>query len=172
MKLYISGVVGFQSLINKYFFEGQIIKRLLNLLFFTVLFSFSQAAFSLTVSDLAVKQNTKVSFHLMAKNHSLPKWVTSGGVDSPAQEVVITGEKYVVLSSCKPHDCASQSIAVLYSPKSGELAGLLSTVEKKTQNQNLIWLNITDDLSIDGKTILFSALSGSLQNHPTLFNFE
>ncbi|MFM2591328.1 hypothetical protein AAFX19_00010 (plasmid) [Vibrio harveyi] len=34
------------------------------------------------------------------------------------------------------------------------------------------WLNVNDALSIDGKTVLFAALTGSLENHPDGFNFK
>ncbi|EOQ1650832.1 Ivy family C-type lysozyme inhibitor, partial [Escherichia coli] len=36
----------------------------------------------------------------------------------------------------------------------------------------LTWLNVNDALSIDGKTVLFAALTGSLENHPDGFNFK
>ncbi|HFU4245985.1 TPA: hypothetical protein ACH5ZM_003785, partial [Escherichia coli] len=38
--------------------------------------------------------------------------------------------------------------------------------------QKLTWLNVNDALSIDGKTVLFAALTGSLENHPDGFNFK
>ncbi len=42
---------------------------------------------------------------------------------------------------------------------------------KKTDQEKLTWLNVSDALSIDGKTVLFAALSGSLDNHPDAFNY-
>jgi hypothetical protein len=47
-----------------------------------------------------------------------------------------------------------------------------SAVDEKTAQETLTWLNVSDDLSIDGKTVLFAALSGSLENHPDAFNFQ
>jgi hypothetical protein len=126
----------------------------------------------LTISDLAVNPNTKAAFQKMVGNQSLPKWVTQGGTASQPQKVEIGGSQYLVLSSCKPHSCALQSIAVLYSPESKKLAGVLSTIDEKGMNQKLLWLNIPDNLSIDGKTTLFAALTGSLENHPGSFNFK
>ncbi|EJJ4226686.1 Ivy family C-type lysozyme inhibitor [Salmonella enterica] len=126
----------------------------------------------LTISKLAVDQNTKVEFQKMAANQHLPKWVTQGGTDSQGQKVNIAGNQYLVLTSCKPHDCSSQRIAVLYATATKKIAGVFSSVEEKTGNEKLQWLNLPDDLSIDGKTVLFAALTGSLDNHPDSFNFK
>ncbi len=126
----------------------------------------------LTISKLAVDQDTKAGFQKMAANQHLPKWVTQGGADSQGQKVNIAGNQYLVLTSCKPHDCNSQRIAVLYATATKKIAGVFSSVEEKTGNEKLQWLNIPDDLSIDGKTVLFAALTGSLDNHPDSFNFK
>ncbi|AXD29068.1 C-lysozyme inhibitor [Salmonella enterica subsp. houtenae] len=126
----------------------------------------------LTISKLAVDQDTKAEFQKMAANQHLPKWVTQGGTDSQGQKVNIAGNQYLVLTSCKPHDCSSQRIAVLYATATKKIAGVFSSVEEKTGNEKLQWLNLPDDLSIDGKTVLFAALTGSLDNHPDSFNFK
>ncbi|EIX4009086.1 Ivy family C-type lysozyme inhibitor [Salmonella enterica] len=126
----------------------------------------------LTISKLAVDQDTKAEFQKMAANQHLPKWVTQGGTDSQGQKVNIAGNQYLVLTSCKPHDCSSQRIAVLYATATKKIVGVFSSVEEKTGNEKLQWLNLPDDLSIDGKTVLFAALTGSLDNHPDSFNFK
>ncbi|EOF5838465.1 Ivy family C-type lysozyme inhibitor [Salmonella enterica] len=126
----------------------------------------------LTINKLAVDQDTKAEFQKMAANQHLPKWVTQGGTDSQGQKVNIAGNQYLVLTSCKPHDCSSQRIAVLYATATKKIAGVFSSVEEKTGNEKLQWLNLPDDLSIDGKTVLFAALTGSLDNHPDSFNFK
>lgn len=126
----------------------------------------------LTISRLAKDKATTEAFKTMVGSQQLPQWVTQGGTDSPNQDVVIDGHKYVVLNSCKPHDCAAESMAVLYSPESKTLAGVLSIVGEQTVHQTLTWLNINDNLSIDGKTVLFAALTGSLDNHPNSFNLK
>lgn len=130
------------------------------------------AAEPLTISSLATDKATAKAFKTMAGSQKLPAWVIQGGTTSPNQDVVIDGHKYVVLNSCKPHDCSSQSIAVLYSPESKTLAGVLSELDEHSVKQKLTWLNIGDNLSIDGKTVLFAALTGSLDNHPDSFNFK
>lgn len=108
----------------------------------------------------------------MTGRHILPDWVTKGGTDSPAREVRLAGAPWLVLMSCKPHDCASQGITVLYSPQTRKMAGLLATADERNATENLLWLNVPDELSVDGKNVLVAALTGSLDNHPDQFNFK
>lgn len=124
----------------------------------------------LTLDSLVKKE--PAAFSQMVKDHPLPAWVKTGGTASPARTVKLGAETYQVLSVCKPHDCATERFAVLWSEKSRLMSGLFSTVDEKTAQEKLTWLNVSDDLSIDGKTVLFAALSGSLENHPDAFNFQ
>lgn len=48
---------------------------------------------------------------------------------------------------------------------------VFAVMDEKTSQENLTWLNVSNALSIDGKTVLFAALSGSLENHPDAFNY-
>ena len=86
--------------------------------------------------------------------------------------MTLGNESWQVLSACKPHDCGSERVAVLWSEKSQQMSGVFSTVNEKTTQEKLTWLNVSDALSIDGKTVLFAALSGSLENHPDAFNYK
>lgn len=147
-------------------------KKTLIALFLAGLTTSAYAQDELTISKLAADQDTKAEFQKMAANQHLPKWVTQGGTDSQGQKVNIAGKQYLVLNSCKPHDCGSQRIAVLYATATKKIAGVFSSVEEKTGNEKLQWLNIPDDLSIDGKTVLLASLTGSLDNHPDSFNFK
>lgn len=147
-------------------------KKTLIALFLAGLTTSAYAQDELTISKLAADQDTKAEFQKMAVNQRLPKWVTQGGTDSQGQKVNIAGKQYLVLNSCKPHDCGSQRIAVLYATATKKIAGVFSSVDEKTGNEKLQWLNIPDDLSIDGKTVLFASLTGSLDNHPDSFNFK
>lgn len=52
------------------------------------------------------------------------------------------------------------------------MTGLFSRVNEHSGNETLQWLNIPDELSINGKTVLYAALTGSLDNHPNNFNFK
>ena len=124
-----------------------------------------------TLISLAKDNATKASFSQMVKGHKLPAWVNSGGTGSPAQTVKLGSESWQVLRACKPHDCGSERIAVIWSEKSKQMSGVFSVVDEKTSQEKLTWLNVSDALSIDGKTVLFAALSGSLENHPDAFNY-
>ncbi|EEW5141792.1 C-lysozyme inhibitor [Escherichia coli] len=126
----------------------------------------------LTISSLAKGETTKAAFNQMVQGHKLPAWVMKGGTYIPAQTVTLGDETYQVMSACKPHDCGSQRIAVMWSEKSNQMTGLFSTIDEKTSQEKLTWLNVNDALSIDGKTVLFAALTGSLENHPDGFNFK
>jgi len=61
---------------------------------------------------------------------------------------------------------------MLFSPQTREMTAVLSKSDASGENQTLAWFNVTDNLSIDGKTVLFAALSGSLENHPQSFNYR
>ncbi|MEL5366332.1 MULTISPECIES: Ivy family C-type lysozyme inhibitor [Serratia] len=147
-------------------------KKTLIALFLAGLTTSAYAQDELTISKLAADQDTKAEFQKMVSNQHLPKWVTQGGTDSQGQKVNIAGNQYLVLNSCKPHDCGSQRFAVLYGTATKKMAGVFSSVDEKTGNEKLQWLNIPDDLSIDGKTVLLASLTGSLDNHPDSFNFK
>lgn len=147
-------------------------KKTLIALFLAGLTTSAYAQDELTISKLAADQDTKAEFQKMVANQHLPKWVTQGGADSQGQKVSIAGNQYLVLNSCKPHDCGSQRIAVLYATATKKIAGVFSSVDEKTGNEKLQWLNVPDDLSIDGKTVLLASLTGSLDNHPDSFNFK
>ncbi|UXN03980.1 Ivy family C-type lysozyme inhibitor [Bartonella sp. HY406] len=134
--------------------------------------TYAYAQDDITISSLEKNADTKVEFQKLMKGQNLPKWVSEGGTESQAKEVIIEGKKYLVLSACKPHDCDAQQIALLYSTEAKKLAGVFSSNDDKDGSQKLQWLNIPDELSIDGKTILFAALTGSLDNHPNSFNFK
>ncbi|UXM94611.1 Ivy family C-type lysozyme inhibitor [Bartonella sp. HY329] len=142
------------------------------LLSLSSLSTYAYAQDGITISGLEKNADTKVEFQKLIKGQNLPKWVSEGGTESQSKEVIIEGKKYLVLNACKPHDCDAEQIALLYSIDAKKLAGVFSTNDEKDGSQKLQWLNIPDELSIDGKTILFAALTGSLDNHPNSFNFK
>lgn len=127
---------------------------------------------NLTINQLANDKDTKATFSQMVKSSHLPSWILNGGTESPSETVTIGENQYQVITACKPHSCSSEQIAVIFSKENKVMSGVFSKVIEKQNSQKLVWLNINDDLSIDGKTILFAALSGSLANHPNTFNFK
>ena len=126
----------------------------------------------MTVSSLATDSKTSKAFQNMSKGHNLPDWVMKGGTSTPAMKVTLDNKAYQVVSACKPHDCAAEQIAILYSPDSKSMSAVFSKQSEDGYQQNLVWLNSGSDITIDGRTVLFAALSGSLQNHPDAFNLK
>lgn len=126
----------------------------------------------LTISKLASDTNTKTSFNQILKNNDLPSWILMGGTESPSRTINLNGNEYQVVTACKPHDCPSEQIAVIYSKEKNVMAGVFSSSDEKNNTQDLLWFNVNDDLSIDGKTVLFAAITGSLENHPNEFNYK
>lgn len=122
-------------------------------------------------SAIAKNAQARRAFDAMARGHQLPAWVRKGVVESPAVAVEMAGRSYQVMQACKPHDCADQQIAVMYSPGHGAMYGVL--LSRGGSSEKLTWLNIGGGgESIDGKTILYAALTGSLANHPKAFYFR
>ncbi len=124
-----------------------------------------------SLADLGKDQALTAAFDAMTKGHEVPAWLRDGAVTSPAQKVSFDGKDYLAMTACKPHDCAANQMAMLYAPTSGEAYGVLS-VHDGAGAELLSWLNIGGNAeSIDGRTILYAALTGSLANHPEAFNY-
>ena len=126
-----------------------------------------------TFREIASDPMAAGAFKAMAKGHSLPDWINGKTVESPGHEVLFGGQKVYVMSACKQHDCGSERIAVMYDPGKKIMCGLLLSADQKTVTEKLTWLNIgPGNEAIDGRTILYAALTGSLENHPDAFNYK
>ena len=126
-----------------------------------------------TMSAIAGDRAASAAFGAMKQGHALPAWVTRGGTESPATTVSFGGHDVHVMTACKQHDCGTERIAVLYDPLKKVMYGVLSVSGPKEGAQRLTWLNIGGgNESIDGRTILYAALTGSLENHPDAFNYK
>ncbi|STM49271.1 inhibitor of vertebrate lysozyme precursor [Escherichia coli] len=90
----------------------------------------------LTISSLAKGETTKAAFNQMVQGHKLPAWVMKGGTYTPAQTVTLGDETYQVMSACKPHDCGSQRIAVMWSEKSNQMTGCSRLLMRKRRKRN------------------------------------
>lgn len=122
--------------------------------------------------DFAGSPNTGKAYKSLISKQALPEWVKGGGTSTPAKEVVIKGVKYLVLSGCKPHNCPSQSIAVIYSSEKKDIHGVYSEYDFKNDRQKLIWLNLDPIESGVMRSILFAELSGDVEAHPENYNFK
>ncbi|MEH4297758.1 Ivy family C-type lysozyme inhibitor [Enterobacter ludwigii] len=126
----------------------------------------------ISIRKIVTDNETSKAFYKMSKGYKFPDWVVEGGTSTPAMKVTLNSVPYQVVSACKPHDCAAEQIAILYSPENKSMFGVFSKHSADGAQQNLQWLNSENDIPIDGKTVLFAALSGSLENHPDAFNFK
>ncbi len=83
---------------------------------------------------------------------ALPEWVRTGGTSTPAQRVQVNGKPWLLTESCKPHDCPSEHVHVLFEPRSNTMVGMFVRDpgaapqasmhhEDKTE---LIWLGAPD----------------------------
>lgn len=125
-----------------------------------------------TVRDLVLNKESSILFKNMIKKEKLPNWVTQGGTNSASKNVEIAGNNYIVFNACKPHDCMSQRIAVMYSPTTKAMSSVFSHVNDKASAETLLWMSNGNEIKIDVKTVLLASLTGSLENHPHSFNFK
>ncbi|MGG6894148.1 Ivy family c-type lysozyme inhibitor [Rhizobium sp. BR 315] len=113
------------------------------------------------------------AFKAMAQGHRLPVWIHGKTVESLGHEVMFGGEKVYVMSVCKQHDCGAEQIAVMYDPGKKIIYGLLLLADPETRAERLTWMNLgAGNVSIDGRTILYAALTGSLGNPPDGFDYK
>lgn len=118
--------------------------------------------------DLLKNSAWQTRFATLFTQISPPKWLETA-TETPARAVTLNGKRYQVRLVCKQHDCGNHQLALLYNRDT--MLGLLVSSKDNSPTQTLTWLNfdkkLADDaLAIDGKTLLYAAISGSLFNHP------
>lgn len=98
-----------------------------------------------------------------------PRWLARATEAEPVA-VTLDGKPYTVLLACKTHDCANHQLAILFDAE--KMYGLRFETRDNSAEERLVWLNIGGGAeSIDGRTILYAAITGSLYNHPRAFSF-
>lgn len=123
------------------------------------------ATFSTYRKDPAWEQRFDAMFGRTPK----PDWLRNA-TESEAVSVTMDGRPYTVLLACKQHDCANHQLVVLFNREA--IYGLRFETTDNSPKEELTWLNIGGGPeSIDGKTILYAAITGSLFNHPAMFAF-
>lgn len=126
-----------------------------------------------TLDQLDKDQAMTAAFDAMTVNRSAPDWLKKAAVSSTTHEVGFDGKSWLAMTSCKQHDCAAHQIAVIYNPKANVMYGVLSESSEDGTQDKLTWLNMAGGPeTIDGRTILFAALTGSLDNHPKGFDYN
>ncbi|MBN8951748.1 MULTISPECIES: Ivy family c-type lysozyme inhibitor [unclassified Rhizobium] len=126
-----------------------------------------------TFREIAADPAASAAFKAMAEGHRLPDWIHGKTVESPGHEITFGGDKVYVMSACKQHDCGSEQIAVMYDPGKKVMYGVLLVANPETRAEKLVWMNLGGgNETIDGRTILYAALTGSLENHPGAFDYK
>jgi hypothetical protein len=56
----------------------------------------------------------------------LPAWVRQGGTATPARTVQVDGKAMLLATACKPHDCPTERVALLYDAQDHAMWGLFA----------------------------------------------
>ncbi|WP_051909614.1 Ivy family c-type lysozyme inhibitor [Paenirhodobacter enshiensis] len=121
---------------------------------------------SVEMKDAAFAHRLRTLFGKEAR----PDWLAEATEAEPVA-VTLDGRPYTVLLACKKHDCANHQLAILFDAE--RMYGLRFETRDNSAEERLTWLNIGGGAeSIDGRTILYAAITGSLFNHPDAFSFR
>lgn len=83
----------------------------------------------------------------------MPAWAKQGGVATPAQQVQVDGHTLLLATACKPHDCPSERILILYDENTHAMSGLFARRKPNAANNadsndpandDLSWLGAPD----------------------------
>lgn len=102
--------------------------------------------------DLLQQPDFAAAFQALAGGKDLPEWTRQGGTSTPAQKVTVDGKTLQAASGCKPHDCPSERIVLLYDEKTHGMWGVFARRQGEapadvsdSSNDQLIWLGEPDD---------------------------
>ncbi|MBU6492221.1 MAG: hypothetical protein KGQ45_05560 [Burkholderiales bacterium] len=92
------------------------------------------------------------AYRQLIASAGLPGWVRTGGTSTPAQRIQINGKPWLLAESCKPHDCPSEHIHVLFEPRSDTMVGMFvrdpgaapQASKHHEDKTELIWLGAPD----------------------------
>jgi len=109
--------------------------------------------------DLMQRPDFSAAFAKLSGAAELPDWTRQGGTSTPAQNVIVGGKSMLLASACKPHDCPTERIVLLYDENTHGLWGLFAKrAEGKVpvdvsdpSNDQLNWLGTPDN---ETKTLL------------------
>jgi hypothetical protein len=86
--------------------------------------------------DLLQRPDFASAFAALAGVDPLPEWVHQGGTSTPAQHVVLEGRPLLLAAACKPHDCPSERILLLYDPHTHVMSGLFARRKPEAANES------------------------------------
>ena len=103
--------------------------------------------------DLLQRRDFAAAFAALSDADQLPEWPGRGGTSTPAQRVVLDGRTMWLVAACKPHDCPSERILVLYDESTHAMSGVFARRKpgaandvdsNDAANDCLIWLGAPD----------------------------
>jgi len=106
--------------------------------------------------DLMQRPDFSTAFAALSGADQLPAWAKQGGVATPAQQVQVDGHTLLLATACKPHDCPSERILILYDESTHAMSGLFARRKPNAAdnadsndpaNDDLIWLGAPDEAS-------------------------
>lgn len=106
--------------------------------------------------DLMQRPDFSTAFAALYGSDQLPAWASQGGVATPAQQVSVGGRTQLLASACKPHDCPSERILILYDENTHAMSGLFARRKANAlndadsndpANDDLLWLGSPDEAS-------------------------
>ena len=102
--------------------------------------------------DLLQRADFAAAFHALGGARDLPEWTHQGGTSTPAQKVTVDGKSLLEAAGCKPHDCPTERIVLLYDEKSHAMWGVFArrqgeapTDVSDDSNDQLSWLGEPGD---------------------------
>lgn len=125
-----------------------------------------------SLADLRSDMRMAAAFATMVGESEIPEWIHDKAVTSPGDRVSFGGREYLAMSACEQHLCGPHRMAVLYDEGKAVMYGVIATSDDEAGTESLTWLNIGGGPEgIDGKSLLYATLSGSVTNHPQDFRY-
>ncbi|MGO4700077.1 Ivy family c-type lysozyme inhibitor [Dyella sp. 2RAB6] len=106
--------------------------------------------------DLLQRPDFAAAFQALGGAKDLPEWTQQGGTSTPAQKVAVDGKSLLAAGGCKPHDCPSERIVLLYDEKTHAMWGVFARRQGEApvdvsdgSNDQLSWLGEPSDATKD-----------------------
>lgn len=102
--------------------------------------------------DLLQRPDFAAAFQALSGARDLPDWTHQGGTSTPAQKVMVEGKSLLAVGGCKPHDCPSERIVLLYDENTHAMWGVFARRQGEApadvsddSNDQRSWLGEPDD---------------------------
>lgn len=76
--------------------------------------------------DLLKRPDFMKALDALHGEQALPAWVRQGGTATPVQTVQLGGKDMSLATACKPHDCPTERVALLYDAQGHAMWGLFA----------------------------------------------